>query len=198
MVDSFYVNRTAHPITLSQNGLSIETIDGETGNITCTRTSIALLNGGKDIAFADAIPSAVSQLTNDAGYVTANAIPTNVSQLTNDAGYVTASEVSTSSLYPSSPYSAYVQIDDYGEVNAKKLLNQTDVWFVKAIMETSSTTPVTGYWVSYPKVTSNGTGITIEFWVQDKARQYEPQKYSFDAPNPSTSEVIMPVGYHSV
>ena len=127
---------------------SIDTINGQSGIITCTRSSSVPAYSIKEVAYIDQIPSAVSELTNDAGYVTANAIPTNVSQLTNDAGYVTASEVSTSSLYPSSPYSAYVQIDDYGEVNAKKMLNQTDVWFIKAIMETSSTTPVTGYWVS--------------------------------------------------
>ena len=42
------------------------------------------------------IPTALSQLTNDAGYITADEIPeipTALSQLTNDAGYITADEI---------------------------------------------------------------------------------------------------------
>lgn len=35
----FYANSVEHPITFDQYEKSIETMDGETGNIVCTRTS---------------------------------------------------------------------------------------------------------------------------------------------------------------
>lgn len=44
---------------------------------------------------ASAIPSKVSELQNDSGYITASAIPSNVSAFNNDAGYVTASAIPT-------------------------------------------------------------------------------------------------------
>jgi hypothetical protein len=44
-------------------------------------------------AFLNNIPTALSQLTNDSGFITASAIPTNVSAFTNDSGYLTSSTV---------------------------------------------------------------------------------------------------------
>ena len=43
----------------------------------------------EDIA-SIAIPSKLSELTNDSGFITNSDIPTNVSDLTNDAGYLTS------------------------------------------------------------------------------------------------------------
>jgi len=144
------------------------------------------------------VPSNLSEYNNDVGFITASAIPSNVGAFTNDVGYLTASDVSTSALYPSSPYSAYVQIDDYGEVNAKKLLNETGVWFVKAIIEQYTPNPVTGYWVSPPKITDNGTNILAEFWVQDKERKYEPQKITYGSSSSSAVEMLITVEYNNV
>ena len=39
------------------------------------------------------IPTNVSELTNDSGFITNSDIPTNVSELTNDAGFITALDV---------------------------------------------------------------------------------------------------------
>lgn len=44
---------------------------------------------------ASRIPSRVSQLTNDAGYITGSSLPTKTSQLTNDSGFITSSAVPT-------------------------------------------------------------------------------------------------------
>lgn len=43
------------------------------------------------------IPTNVSQLNNDTGYITASALPTNVSDLTNDVGYITSTQVEPAS-----------------------------------------------------------------------------------------------------
>jgi len=95
--ENFYTTATAHPITFSQDTLSIETIDGESGNITCTRQGTGThIISQNYYAYEDAIPSNVSQLTNDAGYITASAIPpipSNTSDLTNDSGFITASAI---------------------------------------------------------------------------------------------------------
>ena len=44
------------------------------------------------------IPTAVSELANDSGYITQAAVPTAVSALTNDAGYITAAQVPPSGV----------------------------------------------------------------------------------------------------
>lgn len=41
------------------------------------------------------VPTKVSQLTNDSGYITSSSIPTKTSQLTNNSGYITSSSVPT-------------------------------------------------------------------------------------------------------
>ena len=43
----------------------------------------------------EAVPTDVSDLTNDAGYVTSADVPTAVSELTNDAGYATTNDIPT-------------------------------------------------------------------------------------------------------
>lgn len=68
------IGKTSYPITLSQDGLSIETINGQSGNITCTRTSTGTTTTSRYVAFEDQVPSAISQLTNDSGYVTASTV----------------------------------------------------------------------------------------------------------------------------
>lgn len=68
------IGKSSYPITLSQDGLSIETINGQSGNITCTRSSTGYTTTTHVLAFANQVPSAVSQLTNDSGYVTASTV----------------------------------------------------------------------------------------------------------------------------
>lgn len=41
------------------------------------------------------VPTKVSDLTNDSGYITSSALPTKVSDLTNDSGFITASAIPT-------------------------------------------------------------------------------------------------------
>lgn len=53
----------------------------------------------EDIA-SIAIPTNVSELTNDSGFITNSDIPTNVSELTNDAGFITADDIPSSSEIP--------------------------------------------------------------------------------------------------
>lgn len=61
---------TTKTITFSADGLSVETYDGQTGNITCTRTSTGNEYSTRICAFRDEIPTTTSQLTNDSGYIT--------------------------------------------------------------------------------------------------------------------------------
>ena len=46
-------------------------------------------NGLSTKADASSVPTKVSDLTNDSGYIDSSALPTKVSDLTNDAGYIT-------------------------------------------------------------------------------------------------------------
>lgn len=77
-------------MTSLRNGVVDVTYDGSTYTVGAVfkQTTFAL----KDYVDA-AIPSNVSELNNDVGYVTASAIPSNVSELNNDVGYVTASAI---------------------------------------------------------------------------------------------------------
>ncbi len=51
--------------------------------------TVLMYNGSKWKAGIIGVPNALSQLTNDTGFITSAALPTNVSQLNNDAGYIT-------------------------------------------------------------------------------------------------------------
>ena len=48
---------------------------------------------GDITALASSIPTQVSALSNDAGYITSSSLPSKLSQLTNDQGYITSSSV---------------------------------------------------------------------------------------------------------
>ena len=67
-------------LTITQNGTTVGTFTA---------------NASSNVTAAITVPTAVSDLTNDSGFITSSALPTNVSDLTNDAGYQTASEVTT-------------------------------------------------------------------------------------------------------
>lgn len=42
-----------------------------------------------DLALRDEVPTTISQLTNDAGFITRDTVPNRTSQLTNDSGFIT-------------------------------------------------------------------------------------------------------------
>lgn len=50
---------------------------------------------GSDLALKSDIPTKVSELSNDNGYITSEGVPTYLSELTNDSGYITSSGVPT-------------------------------------------------------------------------------------------------------
>ena len=77
---SFDDDSMVHTITGNANWTAIETIDGQSGQITCTRT-----NQYKQQVYNERVAN-VSQL------------PTAVSQLTNDSGFITLAEVDTSKI----------------------------------------------------------------------------------------------------
>ena len=61
------------------------------------------------------IPTKVSDLTNDSGFITSASVPTKVSDLTNDSGFITASDVPTdiSELTNSAGYITSAALSDY-------------------------------------------------------------------------------------
>ena len=62
---------------LIYTGEQVEALLGQIGNV------------------ASQIPQRVSQLSNDAGYITSSSVPTKTSDLTNDSGFVTSSAIPT-------------------------------------------------------------------------------------------------------
>jgi hypothetical protein len=81
--------------------VGLQTENGSEGEIFMDTTKKTLVvmdgvtNGGTPLAKESDIPTAVSELTNDAGYITSNSLPTSVSELTNDAGYITSNSLPT-------------------------------------------------------------------------------------------------------
>lgn len=68
----------------------VSSVNGASGQVTLTAADV----GAASTGYVDAaIPTAVSQLDNDAGYI--SSAPTAVSQLTNDLNFATTSQVST-------------------------------------------------------------------------------------------------------
>ena len=61
--------------------------------ITSIPTKLSQLANDTGFITSAALPTKLSQLANDTGFITSTALPTKVSQLVNDAGYVTASIV---------------------------------------------------------------------------------------------------------
>lgn len=80
-------------------GISIEG-NGTTQRPYLIKPIIADVVVNKPLAFKDEIPTALSSLTNDAGFVTSAAVPTKTSDLINDSGFVpvTAVPVNVSDL----------------------------------------------------------------------------------------------------
>ena len=76
---------------------SLPTVNDATLTITKNNTSVGTFtaNASSNVTVDITVPTAVSDLTNDSGFITSSSLPTNVSDLTNDAGYQTASEVTT-------------------------------------------------------------------------------------------------------
>ena len=70
-------------LTIQQNGATIGTFTG---------------NASSDQFLNVTVPTATSQLSNNAGYITADSLPTNVSAFVNDAGYLTAAQCGDTSL----------------------------------------------------------------------------------------------------
>ena len=83
-------------VKISANKVNIE----GAAIFTSGRLSESSLNNAYDAngaaaAVAETIPTDVSDLNNDSGFITSADVPTKVSDLTNDSGYQTASDVST-------------------------------------------------------------------------------------------------------
>ena len=76
---------------------SLPTVNDATLTITKNNTSVGTFtaNASSNVTVDITVPTVVSDLTNDSGFITSSALPTNVSDLTNDAGYQTASEVTS-------------------------------------------------------------------------------------------------------
>lgn len=95
----------------------------------------ALTQNVADKANKSELPTRVSQLTNDAGFITKSSVPTNVSAFTNDAGYAKKSELPTklsqlandagyitdSYIELQTPTSNVVRLDASAEVPFKEL-----------------------------------------------------------------------------
>jgi hypothetical protein len=112
---------TTKDITLSSDEKSIETIDGLTDQITCTRTYKTKSARNKSLAFLSEIPSNVSQLTNDAGYITASAIPSDISAFNNDVGYLSAVTWNDVSGKPNIPSNTSDLVNDSGFITANDI-----------------------------------------------------------------------------
>ena len=111
---------------VDQNSLGVLHIYSKTGKVARIRAS-ATQTANRDIYFPDAsgtialtsdiptVPTKVSQLTNDSGFITSSSVPTKVSQLTNDSGFITSSgscsyATSAGSAAPSAGSTNYMQV----------------------------------------------------------------------------------------
>lgn len=113
---NLYVATVAHPITFDEFKLSIETIDGVTDGITCTRQGTGTYTTEfKYFPFEDELSvkadvSALNVVENSlSDYALVSQIPLSVSQLENDAGYLTEHQ-SLSDYYTKSETSSNAEI----------------------------------------------------------------------------------------
>lgn len=90
----------------------VETFDGDYGSLINTPT----------------IPSAVSDLSNDTGFITSSSVPTAVSQLTNDSGYLTTAPAPTTAQVASATagisagaVGSYAALGNYYNSDAKNI-----------------------------------------------------------------------------
>lgn len=126
------------------------------------------------------LPTAVSDLTNDSGFITASDVPTNLSDFTNDAGFITADDIPDSAGVTSvngntgvvtitlaglggvasstiGQASGVCGLDANGMVPAANLPS-----YVDDVIETyvvSGSTPLTSGWLS---LTASGAALTPE------------------------------------
>lgn len=107
--------------TFNSYKTSIETVGGQSGIITCTRDSYYPTQVVKNVAYTDQIPSSVSQLTNDAGYITASAIPSDISAFENDVGYLSAVTWNDVSGKPNIPSNTSDLVNDSGFITASAI-----------------------------------------------------------------------------
>ena len=93
-------NLTLPAVTSSNNGQILQVSNGAwaVGAAPSGLPSITSSDNGKILQVSSgtwaattlSIPTKVSDLTNDSGFITSAAIPTNISNFTNDAGYLTS------------------------------------------------------------------------------------------------------------
>ena len=85
-----------------------------TGVLNAVSGAVLMYNGSKWQAGIISVPNALSQLTNDAGFITSAALPTKVSQLNNDAGYITS--VNSSMVISALGYTPYNSTNPNGYI----------------------------------------------------------------------------------
>ena len=83
----------SHLTTALSGYATISWVSQVFATITSIPTKLSQLANDTGFITSAALPTKVSQLANDTGFITSAALPTKVSQLVNDAGYVTASIV---------------------------------------------------------------------------------------------------------
>ena len=191
-------------ITLQANGVDI---DSFTVNASEAKTidipvpsKVSELNN--DIGYITAsqvppVPSKVSELDNDAGYITANALPTKTSDLVNDSGFVTSTELENGVEKlvedANDEHSTRVVVDEYDNVFVQKY---TTGWYVSkievSIGTTTDYTETNDYYAYLTDVRLDTEAGRLYFTTvaQDKQRNLNPYKMSSSTPNYSTGEFI--------
>lgn len=89
VIESITINGTTATITGKSASVNIEA--GKIDEIKVNNVAQSIVNKAVNIT----VPTKVSDITNDTGFITIDSVPTNNNQLTNGAGYQTASEVSS-------------------------------------------------------------------------------------------------------
>lgn len=83
-------------------------------------TNVSQLNNDSGYITSSSLPTKVSELQNDSNYATTSQIPTNVSQLTNDSNYATKSEL------PTVPTNVSAFTNDAGYAKTNDVLSKTN------------------------------------------------------------------------